>query len=394
MKEKLAIIGAGYLQKPLVEKANNLGIETHVFAWREGCVVDDIADFYYPISIINKEEILEVCAKVQIDGIVSIASDIAMPSVNFIADKLHLVGNSIEATEISTNKFKMRSALKKDGIRSPKFELFSQPDFTGAEGFEFPLIVKPVDRSGSRGVTKVNSIDQVNQAIKKALSHSLNGQSIVEEFILGQEYSVEGISYDGQCHILAITEKDTTGPPFFVEQQHHQPALITEIQKKNIISTIKRALTALSIEYGASHTEIFIGQNDEITIGEVAGRMGGDFIGSHLVELSTGYDYLKGVIDIALGRFDKIEKKINNPQYSGVYFITPKAGVITDIIDRSKDFEEMVECIGLKSIGDRIEDEVQDSSMRAGLLVYKSKEGRLEIDPANVLDIRTSKHKP
>lgn len=394
MKEKLAIIGAGYLQKPLVEKANNLGIETHVFAWREGCVVDDIADFYYPISIINKEEILEVCAKVQIDGIVSIASDIAMPTVNFIADRLHLVGNSIEATEISTNKFKMRSALKKAGIKSPKFELFSDADFTGVEGFEFPLIVKPVDRSGSRGVTKVNSIDQVNQAIKKALSHSLNGQCIVEEFIMGQEYSVEGLSWKGQHQILAITEKGTTGPPFFVEQQHHQPALITEIQKKSIIRTVKSALTALSLEYGASHTEIFIAQNDEITIGEVAGRMGGDFIGSHLVELSTGYDYLKGVVDIALGRFGKIEKEINTPQYSGVYFITPKAGVITGIIDRSKDFEEVVDCIGLKSIGDCIEEEVQDSSMRAGLIVYKSKVGRLEIDPAKVLDIRTSKHKP
>lgn len=392
MKEKLAIIGAGYLQKPLVEKANNLGIETHVFAWREGCVVEDIADFYYPISIINKEEILEVCANVQIDGIVSIASDIAMPTVNFIADRLQLVGNSNEATEISTNKFKMRSALKKAGIRSPKFELFGEADFTGAEGFEFPLIVKPVDRSGSRGVTKVNSIDQVNQAIKKALSHSLNGQCIVEEFIQGKEYSVEVLSWKGQHQILAITEKGTTGPPFFVEQQHHQPALITGIQKKNIIRTVKSALTALSLEYGASHTEIFIGQNDEIRIGEVAGRMGGDFIGSHLVELSTGYDYLKGVISIALGRFGKIEKEINTPQYSGVYFITPKAGVITVMVDRSKDFEDVVESIRLKSIGDSIEEEVQDSSMRAGLIVYKSKEGRLEIDPANVLDIITSKH--
>lgn len=392
MKEKLAIIGAGYLQKPLVKKANNLGIETHVFAWREGCVADDIADFYYPISIINREEILDVCANVQIDGIVSIASDIAMPTVNFIADRLHLVGNSIEATERSTNKFNMRSALNKAGIRSPKFELFSEADFTGAEGFEFPLIVKPVDRSGSRGVTKVNSIDQVNQAIKKALSHSLNGQCIVEEYILGKEYSVEGISFKGQHHILAITEKGTTGPPSFVEQQHHQPAPITEIQKKNIISSVKKALTALSLEYGASHTEIFIGQNDEITIGEVAGRMGGDFIGSHLVELSTGYDYLKGVIDIALGRFGNIETEINTLQYSGVYFITPKAGVITDIIDCSADFEDVVESLGLKSIGDSIEEEVQDSSMRAGLITYKSKEGRLEIDPANVLDIRTTKH--
>lgn len=394
MKEKLAIIGAGYLQKPLVEKANNLGIETHVFAWREGCVVDDIADFYYPISIINKEEILDVCAKVQIDGIVSIASDIAMPTVNFIADRLKLVGNSIKATEISTNKFKMRSVLRRSGIKSPKFELYREPNFTNSKALKFPLIVKPVDRSGSRGVTKVNSIDEVNPAIKQSLSHSLSGQCIVEEFILGREYSVEGISFNGQHHILAITEKGTTGPPYFVEEQHHQPVKVSQIQKRKIINRVKKALTALSIEYGANHTEIFIGKKGEITIGEVAGRMGGDFIGSHLVKLSTGYDYLKGVIDISLGRFKKIEKETSPLHHSGVYFITPKTGVIANIIDRSKDFKSVVSCIALMSIGDLIEEDLQDSSMRAGLVVYKSKEGKLEIDPSKVLDIRTSKHKP
>jgi biotin carboxylase len=172
--KKLAIIGASYLQKPLVIKAKEMGIETHVFAWEEGNVVGDITDFYYPILITKKQKILEKCKEVKIDGITSIASDVAMPTVNYIAEKLNLVGNGIEATKNSTDKIEMRKTLSKAGVPCPTFNFFKEPVFENDHEFNFPVIVKPTDRSGARGVTKVETPDKVNNAIEKALDISFS----------------------------------------------------------------------------------------------------------------------------------------------------------------------------------------------------------------------------
>ena len=117
---KLAIIGASYLQLPLIKKAKSMGIETHVFAWKVGDVGETEADFFYPISIVEKDKILEKCEEIKIDGICSIASDLAAITVNYIASQLGLNGNSSECTMISTNKHLMRRAFEMGGDPSPK----------------------------------------------------------------------------------------------------------------------------------------------------------------------------------------------------------------------------------------------------------------------------------
>ena len=109
MKRKLAIIGASYLQKPLVEKAKEMGFETHIFAWEEGAVCKNIGDYFYPVSIREIDTILEQCKKIKPTGIVSIGSDLAMIAVNTIAHELGLIGNSIKSTKLYTNKYVIRS---------------------------------------------------------------------------------------------------------------------------------------------------------------------------------------------------------------------------------------------------------------------------------------------
>ena len=106
--KKLAIIGASYLQEPLIEKAKSRGIETHVFAWKVGDIGERTADFFYPISIVEKEQILKKCQEIGIDGICSIASDLAAIAVNYVAEKMGLTGNSMKCVEVSTNKHSMR----------------------------------------------------------------------------------------------------------------------------------------------------------------------------------------------------------------------------------------------------------------------------------------------
>lgn len=389
--KKLAILGASYLQLPLIKKAKELGIETHVFAWEHGAIAKEEADFFYPISILEKEEILKNCQKIGIHGITTIATDIAMNSVSFIADAMGLIGNSLKSTFISTDKYEMRKALKNADIFGPQFSIYEQPNFKNIENYEFPIIVKPTDRSGSRGVTKVFDIEETNLAIVKALDNSIKGHVIVEEFIHSdREFSIEFISFNGKHYPLAITDKVSTRAPHFVEIEHHQPADISiELQNK-MFEITKKVLDSLEVTSGSSHTEVYLLSNDEIIVVESAGRMGGDLIGSHLVPLSTGFDFLHATIDVALNQFH-YEKYSSRPQckYSGVYFIIPSAGKIKERIDNSCLFKDVVHCEALMEVGDVFTDTIDGADKRAGIIVYSSNEPRPFSDPSTILNFIT-----
>jgi biotin carboxylase len=385
--QKLAILGASYLQVPLIVKAKELGIETHVFAWDEGAVGKELADYFYPISILNTNEIYNVCQKININGITTIATDIAMPTVNFIAEKLGLVGNSFEATLKSTDKFEMRKALSSKNIPCPRFSLYEANNFKNHEGFEFPLIVKPADRSGSRGVTKVDSVGEANIAILKALANSINKRVIIEEFIHSdREFSVEFISFNGEHYPLSITEKVTTREPFFAEIAHHQPANVNSETADNIYKVTIDVLNALEIKNGASHTEVYLLDNGEIRIVESAGRMGGDLIGSHMVQLSTGFDFLMATIDVALGNFD-INRYSNTPRkkFSGVYYVIANPGKVVNIINRDDEFPDIIYCKPLCNVGDEIVGLIDGSDKRSGVIVYSSDVYNPIADPQEVI---------
>ena len=112
--KKLVVIGANDFQNQLILKAKEKGYETHVFAWKDGSVGEQTADFFYPVSIVEKEQILEECKKIQPDGVISIASDLASITVNYVSEKLGLTCNGIKSAEISTNKYLMRKAFEKN----------------------------------------------------------------------------------------------------------------------------------------------------------------------------------------------------------------------------------------------------------------------------------------
>lgn len=363
MKKKIAIIGASYLQLPLVEKAKEMGLETHCFAWSEGAVCKNVADYFYPISILEKDTILQKCLEINIDGITTIATDMAVPTICYVAEKMNLVSNSYISSSVSTNKWNMRNAFKIGHCSIPKFIEANHTE-VNIEGFQFPLIVKPVDRSGSRGVTKVMVANELQEAIDYAINDSFGKKAIIEEYIEGVEVSVESISWNGEHTILAITDKVTTGEPHFVELAHHQPSnLSVEIQNKIKAETIK-CLNALEVNFGAGHSEFKITPKSEVYAIEVGARMGGDFIGSHLVKLSTGYDFLEGVIQIALGEFE--EPVLNNNHYSGVYFLCKETEQILPYFSQENDFEiqKEIQNYNLKSI--------TNSNERSGYLIYQA----------------------
>ena len=364
--KKLAIIGASYLQKPLVLKAREMGIETHVFAWEEGAVCKEIADHFYPISILEKELILQKCTEIGIDGITSIASDAAVPTVCFVAEKMGLISNRFGDSLVATNKYEMRKRFMHQDVKCPRFEVATTDNLPDVSNFRFPVIVKPTDRSGSRGVLKIEHPKQLKEAVSRAQTESFSGEAIVEEFVQGREVSVETISWEGKHYILAITDKVTTGEPYFVELEHHQPTSLDEKVKDKIRIETRKELTAVGVKYGAGHSEFIITNDNEVFAVEVGARMGGDFIGSDLVYLSTGYDFLKGVIDVALGKFEEPEFIWN--KHSGIFFLSKETEFLKKIIENSDNFTEIVTSEIIQSDLKHVE----SSGDRSGYLIYQS----------------------
>ncbi len=301
--KKIVIIGANSFQNPLILKAKEMGFETHVFAWREGAVGERTADVFYPVSIVEREQILEECRRINPVAVVSIGSDLAMLTVNYVAGKLGLPCNSMACTRISTNKYEMRKVFRSAGLLVPRFRQVQLPlDPKVLEGLSLPVIVKPTDRSGSRGITKLESFEGLSEAVALAVENSFEKKAIVEECLLGEEFSCECISCKGVHHLLALTKKYTTGHPHFIETGHLEPADLREEQVQRIRQVVFQALDALQVENGASHTEFMLDSQGQVQIIETGARMGGDCIGSDLVPLSTGYDFVRMVLDVAQGK--------------------------------------------------------------------------------------------
>lgn len=312
MKKKIVIIGANDFQKPLIQKAKEMGYETHVFAWREGATGAEDADYFYEVSIVEKDEILAVCQEIQPDAVATIGSDLANITVQYLAEKMGLPGNSSACIKNSTNKYAMRQAFKEAEIPVPFFQIAGAGEKVVPPAY--PVIVKPTDRSGSRAITKVETPEGLSAAIENAVNQSFEKKAIVEEYLSGAEYSVETISYQGQHICLAITKKFTTGTPHYIEVGHLQPAPLTEELQKKVKETVFRALDALEIQFGAGHSELRIDEEGNIRIIEIGSRMGGDCIGSDLVPLSTGQDFVGMVVDAAAGKkpqFQKGDRKVS-----------------------------------------------------------------------------------
>ena len=301
--KRIAVIGANEFQDPLIRKAREMGFETHVFAWAAGDVGERTADVFHPISIVEKEAIWQVCRELGVVACCSIGSDLATHTVNYVQRRLGNPCNPEITDTIATNKYEMRRALRDAGIPCPGFlHVGAVPSEEELSGLTYPLIVKPTDRSGSRGVFRADDYAELCSAVPQAVESSFEKSAIIEEYIDGPEYSCEGISFAGEHHLLALTKKHTTGAPHFIETGHDEPSDIPPQMQHEVLATIRRALDVLHIEYGASHAEFRLTPDGGARIIEIGARMGGDCIGSDLVYLSTGVDFTAAVIDVACGR--------------------------------------------------------------------------------------------
>lgn len=371
--KKLMILGASILQLPAIEKALAMGLQVVAVDMNPNAVGMKLPGVIPEVvSTIDIPAVVAVAKKHNIDGVMTLASDMPMRSVAAVAKELNLVGITDDTALKATNKAVMRQALKEAGVPVPKFFKVSTKDEYDAavSNFAVPFIVKPADNSGSRGIFKIADLtcmECIEDAYNYSKQYSRNGDVVVEEYMSGPEVSVETLTVDGECHVIQITDKITTGAPHFVEMGHTQPTRLPGDIPAKIAEVAKAANKAIGITNGPSHTEIIV-TNDGPKIVELGARLGGDCITTHLVPLSTGVNMVECCIKIALGETPDIKAKYNKG--SAIRYFHQHAGLLTEIdgISIAEAIPGVQQVSIVHGVGETIT-EIDSSTTRMGFVI-------------------------
>jgi carbamoyl-phosphate synthase large subunit len=286
MKANLLVFGGGPLQLSIIETAIKLGYFTIVIDPDNNAPGKEIADIFYTVAGDDFDRTLEIAKQHNIKGIVTAATDKPILMMCRIAEQLNMPFPSYESCETVLDKAKFKKFLFENKLPHAKGISVVGDILPETLDLQFPLITKPVTNSGSRGVIKVENQNELSTAVHETLQHSKDSRFLIEEYIEGDEISVEVLVQKGIAHIIQITDKLVTPPPYNVEIGHIQPSKYSHL-KENIRVLLQTVVDKSGLDNCALHPELKI-KDDKITIIEIGPRLGGDFITSHLVPLSTG----------------------------------------------------------------------------------------------------------
>ena len=310
------------------------------------------ADEYFQCSITDVEKVLSIARNIQPDGVTVGICDRAVCTAAIICQELGLPGLDLITAQKATNKHLMIRAFQEHGVAHPAFQRIYGEELESVKiNIPYPVISKPVDMAGSRGINKIDNELMLMECLRNSMKSSISKEIIVEEYMEGPEVSVELIVKNGVPMVMQITDKYTSGEPHFMEIAHTQPSNLPESIKIDIEKLAVSAVVALGIRDGLAHAEIIVTPTGPKMV-EIGARMGGDAIQEQLILLSTGINVPEYSIKIALGEdFDYPENCSN--KYSAIKFIQSKDGVIKDIrnVEKAKCIRgvkeiELICCIG------------------------------------------------
>ena len=326
-KKSILVFGVGELQRSIIRRAKLKGLFTIGIDPCADAVCKDEVDAF---EIVGGQDFEGTCAVVEkygVDAIVTAATDKPLVMMARVAEKYGFPFYSIETAQWSTDKYQMKQRFLEGGVPCARSRLIAKVE--EADDLYYPLIVKPRDNSGSRGVKLCRNKEELQEAMQEALQYSHLDTVLVEEYIEGQEYSIEGLHYEGKSEVIQFTEKTTTEFPYNVELAHKQPANLTEEQKNDIRELVSKIANCMHFENCPSHTELKINERG-IFIIETSPRLGGDYITSTLVPLSTGINMEDQLLNIALG--GKVDTQTGRVEKaSGVCFFCLPKGIVKHI---------------------------------------------------------------
>lgn len=321
---KILVFGGSDYQLSLIKECMSLGLFTVVVDPNPMAMAQNYCDSFEIVDGQDFDGTCKVIEKYNIDAIITAATDKPLIMMAKVAEKYGLRFFSEETARISTDKFLMKEMFIKNSLPCAKGRLVSNiPD-----DFTFPLVIKPRDNSGSRGVIFCHSRAEAEQVLEESKSHTKSDKVVAEEVIEGTEYSIESLHYNGISKIIQITEKIVTPLPYFIELGHIQPAVLSEKTRKEIEQLVERVAKVFNFENCGAHNEVKI-KDDKITLIEVSPRIGGDFISSVLVEKSTGINMERALIQILIGEEPDFSEFKKNA--SGIFFFHFKEGKVKRI---------------------------------------------------------------
>ncbi|MDR2134138.1 MAG: ATP-grasp domain-containing protein [Treponema sp.] len=304
-QKTIMILGAGTMQIPALSAAKKKGWRVIAVDGNPCAPGAGIADIFEPVDLKEEETLLNRARFYKetsgLDGIFTAGTDFSL-SVAFIAENLGLPGIPVEVARNATNKALMRRIFALHGVPGPAFLSCrrGELDQLSALSGTFPVVVKPVDSMGARGVQMVQEPSLLKAACEKALAFSRSGGVIVEEFINGPEFSVDALVYQGQIHAFGIADRHIYFPPFFVELGHTFPSAAGKKILQDVEEVFRQGIKALGIDNGAAKGDIFHTGGGAV-IGEIAARLSGGYMSGWTCPYACGVDITEAAMNIALG---------------------------------------------------------------------------------------------
>lgn len=379
MQKKMMILGASALQVPAIKKAKELGYQIILVDYDANAVGFPLADIKLVVSTLDQEEVYRQALIYKPDVVITSTSDGPVRTAAYVNEKLGKQPDlSYQDSLCATIKNYMRDRLKENHLPIPEYYAVNNfNEFTEAvRKLEGCCIIKPADNAGSRGVVLLNgssfpSNDQLLQAYEYSRENARGGVVMVEEYMTGPEVSVEAMTVNEETTIVTITDKFITPPPYFVEIAHSEPSILDEKTQEQICQITKKALKAIGLINAPSHTEIKVTKEGPKIV-ELAARLGGDFITSKLVPLSTGVDMVGNSVLLATGA--NVDLTPTRQNGSAIHFIQGAEGILKNIVVDEKIYHlEGIEEVSLyKKPGD-LTHSTRSSNDRLGHVVTTGK---------------------
>lgn len=335
--KKLLLLGGSAQQVVAIETAKRLGLYTVLCDYLPDNPGQYAADKFYLVSTTDKQAVLAVAEREQVDGVLAYASDPAAPTAAYVAEKLGLPGNPYEAVETLCNKDKFRAFLAANGFHTPKAAGYDSVEtaMADAELFDYPVVVKPVDSSGSKGVGRVDSAAELREKLVYAQSFSHCGRIIVEQWVekYGYQIAGDGLSIGGKL-VFRYFANDHFDPlcvnPFVPVSASFPYNMPTEVHDK-VHEEIQRLLTLLGMKTCTYNFDMRIDSDENVYLMEVAPRDGGNYI-PQLIRYATGVDLVECSVKAALGESIDLPTDIQGCGFYAYYAVhSYKDGVLKRI---------------------------------------------------------------
>lgn len=371
--KKLLIIGAGFGQLPAIKKAKEMGLEVIVIDKNPNAMGMTLADFAYPIDVLDIQGAISIAQKHKISGVMTMQTDLPIPTVGAIVDDLGLKGSGYEVAERCSNKIETRRTFEKLGVPQPLFKVVSTLEMANSAVKElgFPCIIKAPDSSGSRGVTKVQSEEFVLHAFNEAFKYSRKNEILIEEYIDGLEIGAQGFSINGKCTTVFLHNDIVSNPPYMIPIAHSFPILLNSKKEQAAIEACKKAVDALGVTDGPTNIDLILDKNNDVKIIEIGARIGATCL-PELVDYFTGIDYVKQAINACLG--EPVDLTPNKRQPVVAFIIqSPKDGILKDytIPDSVKLNPDVLEVEITAKIGDEV-NILRKGTDRIGKIIVKA----------------------